>query len=279
MKFRIKYGLSASENAQVYYRKSKKARKKVDGAKKALDETRRRIDALLKERESEAETGQEPSKKKRRKRKRWYEKFRFFYSSDNFLVVGGKDATTNEILIKKHLEKNDLVFHADIQGAPFFIIKNPDGRDIPEATLEEAAEAAASYSKAWASGRGNCDVYYVKPEQISKETPPGEYMSKGAFMVYGRRVWLRNTPLRIGIGFKVDDEVGVIGGPIRAVSRNADYVVKISVGDKKSKELANDIKNAVLKRAKKAHREEIKKTNLDDIQRWIPGGKGRLMMN
>jgi len=47
--------------------------------------------------------------------KEWYEKFRWFISSDDFLILGGRDATSNEIVIKKHTEKNDLVFHR-----PFF---------------------------------------------------------------------------------------------------------------------------------------------------------------
>ncbi len=38
------------------------------------------------------------------KHKEWFEKFRWFVSSDGFLVVAGKDAVSNEVLIKKHTE-------------------------------------------------------------------------------------------------------------------------------------------------------------------------------
>ena len=56
-------------------------------------------------------------------KREWYEKFRWFISSEGFLVIGGRDATSNEIVIKKHADKNDLVFHTDIKGSPFHLSK------------------------------------------------------------------------------------------------------------------------------------------------------------
>ena len=46
--------------------------------------------------------------------KKWYEKFRWYTSSDGFLVVAGKDTVSNEVLIKKYTTKEDVVFHAEI---------------------------------------------------------------------------------------------------------------------------------------------------------------------
>ena len=34
--------------------------------------------------------------------RQWYEKFRWFTSSEGFLVVAGKDTVSNEVLIKKY---------------------------------------------------------------------------------------------------------------------------------------------------------------------------------
>ncbi len=264
---------TASANANIYYGKSKNARQKLKGVKKALEETQRRIEKLEKEKGKVMQEFLEriPEKREARKRK-WFEKFRWFHSSDGFLVVGGRDATTNEILIKRYTEKDDLVFHADIYGAPFFVIKNPGGREIPESTLNEAARASASYSKAWSSGMGSCDVYYVKPEQVSKEAPAGQYIGKGAFMIYGRKNFLRDTPLEIGIGFTADGEV--VGGPPGAIAENSSYIVRISPGDVKSGQLAKEIKEWVMKNS---GNEKLKKTRLEDIQRFIPSGKGRVI--
>lgn len=275
MKFKIDIRKSVPENAEFYYKESKKAKHKVAGAKKALKDTQEKIDKLKKKRE--VSVVEYAPHKKKTKTKKWYEKFHWFYSSDNFLVIGGKDATTNEILIKKHLEKHDMVFHADIHGAPFFVIKNPDKKEIPEGTLKETADAAASYSKAWKLGLGSCDVYYVGPEQVSKKAPSGEYLGKGAFMIYGKKQWFRNTKLEIGIGFRMNDEVGVIGGPIGSVEANSNYSVKIVTGDKKSGELAKEIRELILKKSKKEDAEKIKKVRLEEIQKRIPGGKGRIL--
>ena len=45
------------------------------------------------------------------RKKLWYERFRWFITSDGLLAIGGKDATSNDILIKRHTEENDLIFH------------------------------------------------------------------------------------------------------------------------------------------------------------------------
>lgn len=279
MKFSIDLKKSVFENAKFYYEESKKARQKVEGARKALEGTLKKIGVLEKEHEiSKGKGGLIRGKTVGFHTYRWYEKFRWFFSNNKFLVIGGRDATTNEILIKKYMEKNDIVFHADVHGAPFFIVKNPDGKEIPEETLNETAQAAASYSKAWASGLGSCDVYYVKPEQVSKTAPSGEYIAKGAFMIYGKKEWLRNVKLGIAVGFKViDDNVEILAGPEDAIISNSDYYVKIGIGDEKSGEISKKIKELILKNAKREDVEKIKKIDIQEIQRVIPGGKGRII--
>jgi predicted ribosome quality control (RQC) complex YloA/Tae2 family protein len=272
-RIRIDSRKTAAENAEFYYEEAKKAKQKLAGAKKALLDTRKKIEELKLRKDASI---QEVPEMKKAKEKRWYDKFHSFYSSDGFFVVGGKDATTNEILIKKHVEKDDIVFHAEIHGAPFFVIKNPEGKEIPEQTLRETAEAAASYSRAWKTGVSSCDVYYVKPDQVSKSAPSGEYLGKGAFMIHGKKEYFRGTRLRLAIGFKVGGESEVLGGPVAAVESRTKYHVKIAVGDRKSEELAKEIKAAVLRKTGKVDAEKIKKIRLEDIQRLIPGGKGRV---
>jgi len=257
------------ENAHSYYEKSKKSREKLAGARKALEGTVKKLKKVDEVR------GVKYHEIKKPKKREWYEKFRWFFSSDNFLVIGGKDATSNEILIKKYTETNDLVFHADIQGAPFFVIKNPYGKEIPESTLKETAEAAGSYSKAWKSGIGNCDIYYVKPEQVSKTAESGEYIPKGGFMIRGHKNWFKNVELKIAIGFN-PDTYEVIGGPVSAIEKNSMYHVVIGIGDKKSKELAEETMKFIKKRTNKEDGMKINAINIDEIQRFIPGN-GRIL--
>ncbi len=274
MKFTINLQKSTAENADYYYEQSKKAKSKVQGAQAALEKTIAEIEKLREEKEKFVVEAREKQPEKKVKRK-WFEKFRWFKSSEGFLIIGGKDATTNEILIKKHTETKDVVFHANVSGAPFFVVKT-EGREVSEKTMNEAAQAAAAYSKAWALELGNCDVYYVKPEQVSKDAPSGEYLTKGAFMIYGEKSWFKKVEMKIAVGFKVDGGE-IIGGPVNSVSANSNYHVAVGVGDKKSGDLAREIKHKFLQQAKKEDAEAIRKIDLGDVQQWIPAGKGRVV--
>ena len=57
----------------------------------------------------------------------WFEKFYWFISSDNYLVIGGRDRQQNEIIVKKHLVCGDAYVHADVHGSSSVVVKNPSG--------------------------------------------------------------------------------------------------------------------------------------------------------
>ena len=56
----------------------------------------------------------------------WFEKFYWFVTSENHLVLSGRDAQQNELLVKRYLRKDDLYVHADLHGAATTIIRNND---------------------------------------------------------------------------------------------------------------------------------------------------------
>lgn len=56
----------------------------------------------------------------------WFEKFAWFMTSENHLVLSGRDAQQNELLVKRYLRKDDLYVHADLHGAATTIIRNND---------------------------------------------------------------------------------------------------------------------------------------------------------
>src|SRR5205807_2176696 len=101
----------------------------------------------------------------------WFEAYRWTLSSDGNLILGGRDARTNDQLVKKHLKEGDRYAHADIHGAPSTVIK--DGARAPETTLREACEFALAYSKAWSAGLASGSAYWVLPEQVSKQSESG----------------------------------------------------------------------------------------------------------
>ncbi|NIU39543.1 DUF814 domain-containing protein, partial [Candidatus Bathyarchaeota archaeon] len=197
---------SVQANAATFYEKAKKSQKKLEGTKKAIHRTRAKIAELQQQKQKIVE---EPKLPPVRREKAWYEKFRWFQSSDDQLVIGGKDATTNEILIKKHTEPHDIVFHADISGAPFVIIKT-EGKRPSEQSLKEAAQLAASYSRAWKETLSTVGVYWVHPRQVSKSPPSGQYLKKGSFIIRGTKNYIRNVPLAVAIGVQIEDHTRII---------------------------------------------------------------------
>ena len=274
------------EEAGRFYERGKRAKQKMEGVKNALDETRKKlVEIERKIREAEALESAKPTEamdevaKRKVKRKEWFEKFRWFISSDGFLVVAGKDAVSNEVLIKKHTEPSDIVFHADIAGAPFVVIKT-EGKAPSEQCLCEAGEFAAAFSRGWREGFTSVDVYWVKPEQLSKAGPSGEYVPHGAFVVSGKRSWMRGVPLKVAVGVVVNEESGevtFVGGPIDAAKAKAKAYAVVVPGDQTGKELFKRILKALSAKMPKEQRERVFKASVEEIREFIPYGKGRIL--
>ncbi len=263
---------SVQANAAKFYEKAKKSQRKLEGAEKALRRTRTKIEELQQKKQQIVKVPKPPPV---RREKAWYEKFRWFHSSDGLLVIGGKDATTNEILIKKHMEPHDIVFHADIVGAPFVLIKT-EGKAPSEHSLKEAAQLAASYSRAWKETFGAVDVYWVHPKQVSKSPPSGQYLKKGSFMIRGTKNYIRNVPLAVAIGVQIKDYARIIGGPPGAISKHTRVYVKIVPGEQKSSQVAKQIRRILAEKAPKDKRKQTLEVSLEEIQVFIPSGKGNI---
>jgi predicted ribosome quality control (RQC) complex YloA/Tae2 family protein len=271
---RIDLRKNASQNAEGYYEKSKKARRKIPQAVAATRETVAKI-RRLKERGKEAmKVADKRPEKRVVKKKAWYEKFRWFVSSDGFLVLGGRDASTNEVLVKRHMEPHDIFVHAEIHGAPAVVVKT-EGREVPATTIQEAFDFAASYSKAWKHGIYGLDVYWVRPEQVSKTTEHGEYVTRGAFIIRGKRNFGKGV-VEAAVGVKIEDgespEVRVMGGPPAPIEKDSSYGVRITPGRMKSQEVAREIKSHWLQEAKEEEKELLETIPLEDIQVFLPPG-------
>ena len=184
---RIDFTKSAQENAQDYFGMSKKAKKKAEGAERSAKELR----GLLSKEEAVA-----PKKKELRKivEREWYEKFNWFFTSSDMLVIGGRSAQQNELVNSRHFGQNDLFFHADVFGASVTILK--DGINSTREIRDEAAQFAACYSSAWENGSSTASVYSLRREQITKSTGKGS-LGTGSFLMSGEREWFRNMALEL----------------------------------------------------------------------------------
>lgn len=236
MDVRLTITRTIEQNAQTYFEKAKKIKKKIPGVKKTIEEYKKKLE------HEELRIGKERAKiPVPIRKKEWFEKFRWFISSTGFLVIGGRDATTNEIVIKKYTEHDDIVFHTELAGSPFVIVKNPERKVIDEQTIQEAAECCASFSKSWKAGRSTAELYWITPEQVSKEAKAGEYLPKGSFMIHGKRNYL-NPKINLAIGMY---DGKVMCAPITAISTHMKNYVIIAQGESKLSETAKKIKRVI----------------------------------
>lgn len=269
----LNVNLTVEQNAQSYYDKAKKVQAKRSGASKAIEDTKKMMATA-------APKEEKPSQKKvsmQRRKPRWYERFRWFYTSDGFLVIAGRDADTNEEVVKKYMESKDLFFHADVHGAPITILKS-EGKEITPVAISEAGEFAVSYSSIWKSAQYSGDCYYVKPEQVSKTPESGEYVSKGAFIVRGERNYIKGIRLRAAVGIRLDGTgCYIIGGPVESVKARAKYYVEIEPGEFNQGDVAKKIYRYFLDNASQDDYKAIRQVaSPDKIMPFMPAGETRI---
>jgi predicted ribosome quality control (RQC) complex YloA/Tae2 family protein len=248
--------------ASGYYDKAKASESKIENAKKAKEQTEKQLEELKKE-EIDLEEVMEDKTQKREKE--WFEKYRWFYSSEGFLVLIGRDVQTNDMLVNKHMESNDLYFHADFDGAPSVVVK--DGQESGEETREQAAKAAVSFAKTWKAGIGSDNTYYVTPDKVTQEPESGEYLPKGAFIIRGDRNYIRNVKVEVAIGpYEIEEGLYVpMAGPLEAVKENCSTFVEVEPGRTKKSDIAKDIRSYF--------KEQDFDLDLDYIVRSLPPGE------
>ena len=254
--------LSIPENAENYYEKAKKAKRKTKGALIAIENTKKQLEDIKSKKELAMENISIP-KKRVKKNLKWYEKLRWFITSDNTLVIGGRDAGTNEAIVKKYLDNNDIYLHADIHGATSTAIKL-EGKSLNDTILKESGEFAASFSSAWSKGFTSQDVFWVHPEQVSKTPEAGEFLAKGSFVIRGNRNYIRSARVKIAIGIVDYEGKRIMAGPVEALEAHSENYVVLKPGYTKKEAIAKKILNKI---------NEDDMLTLDDIIRVLPSGK------
>ena len=254
--------LTIAENAENYYEKGKKAKRKTKGALIAIENTKKQLEDIKAKKDIAMENIAVP-KKRVKKNLKWYEKLRWFLSSDNVLVIGGRDANSNESIVKKYLEPNDIYLHADIHGASSTAIKL-NGAKLNDTLLKESGEFAASFSSAWSLGFSTQDVYWVHPDQVSKTPESGEFLAKGSFVIRGHRNYIRGARVKLAIGIVDYEGKRIMAGPIEAVEAHCENYVVLKPGFTKKEAIAKKIIGKI---------NEDDLLTLDDIIRVLPSGK------
>ncbi|MEX2348905.1 MAG: ribosome rescue protein RqcH [Nitrosopumilaceae archaeon] len=208
------------------------------------------------------------------KKREWYERYRWFFTSDGHLAIGGRDASSNSSVIRKHLEKDDKAFHAEIVGSPFFILKNDSASTV--ASIMETAQATVCFSRAWREGLYGLNSYWVNPDQIKTAAPSGQFIAKGSFIVDGQRNFVKVTNMRLCVGlFEKDGSCSLMCGPPDPVKKNCTYYVIIEPSGYEMTEIAKKIKFEFLKFKEKEGM--VKAISIDDFIRVLPAGESHIV--
>ena len=282
-------------NADRLYTEAKRIAGKKQGALDAIEETREALAEVERRREAwDADGASEEAGNERtetdwlaepsipvRTDENWYERFRWFHTSDDFLVLGGRNADQNEELAKKYMQRGDRFLHTQVEGGPVTLLKatgpSEPAREIDfsESTLEEAAQFAVSYSTIWKNGQYAGDVYVVGPDQVSKTPESGEYVEKGAFVVRGDRTYFHDTPVGVAVGIACEPETRVLGGPPRAVRPRTASAITIEPGRYAQNDTAKMLYREF--RARFADTSFVRKVaSPDKIQEFLPPGGSRI---
>jgi predicted ribosome quality control (RQC) complex YloA/Tae2 family protein len=249
---------SIDQNAGRYYDQVKKFKKKLAGAKAAM--------------EREVHQAKVRKVQYQRPKKRWFDRFRWFYTSDQVLVIGGRDAGQNEELIRKYLEGGDTFVHADVHGASVVVVK---GKTMH---MDEVVRFAAAYSGAWKAGFASADVYAARPDQVSKTAESGEYLSRGSFVVRGERQWFNNVPLEVVIGLQKTPQTRILGGPGSAVRKLCDLFVVLRPGTFEPNDIAKKVVRALRERLSPADQKALKfALNTEAVAAFVPPGGSDLV--
>lgn len=254
--------LPLTQVANSYYLESKKLKSKLDGLQKAQKEIQKRLDSAKSIKVIESEV-------KIKRERLWFEKFRWSFTRSGHLVIAGRDTYTNEMVVKKYMEDNDLHFHTNIHGSAHTILKNGQKSDLQDQL--DAGLIAAIYSRAWNEGFGSVDVYYVNPNQVTKTANSGESLGTGAFVIRGERNWLKKIPLQFTVGVINLKEYGYNGDYLMVGSKdiflinNSPFFVELTTGSKQK----SDVCNQILKELKIRG---FKQFDVNDLLSILPAG-------
>lgn len=198
--------MTASQNAQVFFRKYNKARDSLKIIKKNKQKTAAEIRYLnsvkfaleqadtladLQEIQTELEeAGYLHTKEKKthkKKPRKETPKIKQVTSQDGLTILIGKNNKQNDYLTMKLAQPDDYWLHVKESAGAHVVIKSKPGQKVPSSTLEEAAGLAAYFSEARFSSKVPVDC--TQKKHVSK--PAG---ARPGFVIYKNHETFYVTP-------------------------------------------------------------------------------------
>ena len=216
----LSLSLSAYANAREHFERKKKHAAKFEKT------VARSGDAVASaNRDFEARKRQAARRKKvgvgavsLRRTPEWFEKFHWFITPENCLVVSARDSSQTDLLVKKYMGPNDAFVRADVPKAPATVVKAPlsllekkraakDGSCddanaclVPPLSLAHAGAACLCRSAAWDT-RTVISAWWVPARDVRKTAPNGDPLAQGAVWHVGEKRYLPPAPLVMGYAY------------------------------------------------------------------------------
>ena len=230
---RLLRGKSPRQSAQALYTEAKRLAEKLDGARAALAETEARGAATP---PAAGPAPRAPGAVPAR-RAVWVERYRWFVSSEGAIAIAGRDAASNDVIVRRNLKDGDIYVHADIHGAASVVVKRPeDVAEIGALSKREAAQWALSFSKAWRAGHVSGEAFWALPDQVSKAAASGEFVPKGAWVIHGTKHFERDLPLELALGtIRYREEERWTAAPESAVRVRGEVRCLVVPGDERGR--------------------------------------------
>ena len=245
--------------------------KKQSGAIGSIQQVKQKAETRLEKMKNKTEAEKDKILVSEIRKKNWYERYRWFFTSDDMLVIGGRDAASNSAVVRKHLGKDDRIFHGDIFGSPFFILK--DAQDAPDKSMNEVAHATVCFSRAWREGMYGVSAYWVNPEQVKRSAPSGEFLPKGSFTIQGQRNFIKSETLKLAVGIiPQEDGYALTCGPPETIKRSS---ICFAVIEPHGLEMVDAAKKIRLEFSR-MEEDITKKISIDDFVRVLPAGKSQI---
>jgi len=266
-KIQINPESSLQSIASVLFNEAKRQSGAIKSIEQIKENTKKKLEKLQNKTESEKNAITVADIRK----KNWYERYRWFFTSDGILAIGGRDAASNSAVIRKQMAKNDRIFHGEIHGSPFFILK--DAVNAPDSSMNEVAHATACFSRAWKEGLHGMKTYWVNPDQVKKSAPSGQFLPKGSFTIEGKRNFIGVPSLKLAVGIiPQEDNYVLTCGPPEPIKKNS---ICYAIIEPHGTEMAETAKKIRIEFSK--IREEITKNiHIDDFVRVLPSGPSQI---
>ena len=211
--------LSAYANAREHFERKKKHAAKfaktVARAGGAIESANRDLEARKRKAATSKKTGSGTVSLVRTPE--WFEKFHWFITPENCLVLSARDASQTDALVKKYMGPHDAFVRAEISRAPATIVKAPrsalvaetsastnaDGEYsclVPQLSLAYAGAACLCRSAAWDT-RTVISAWWVPASAVRKTAPNGDPLAPGVVWHVGEKQYLPPSPLVMGYAY------------------------------------------------------------------------------